>query len=79
VLLGHISGGFVFCVGTGGLEQYTGWDMLAALKGMNISEEEFTAALDDILQRLDLHGIGDESREDVLAIAYSLKDIIIRV
>ncbi|PRY12431.1 hemoglobin [Pontibacter ummariensis] len=68
-----------FCAGTGGLEQYTGRDMLAAHKGMNISEEEFIAVLDDILQVLDQHGIDADSRKDVLAIAYSLKDNIIRV
>ncbi|GAA4430547.1 hypothetical protein GCM10023188_17300 [Pontibacter saemangeumensis] len=68
-----------FCAGTGGLEQYTGRDMLAAHKGMNISEQEFIAVLDDILHVLDQHGVDEESRKDVLAIAYSLKDNIIRV
>ena len=68
-----------FCAGSGGLEQYTGWDMLAAHKGMNISEQEFIAVLDDILHVLDQHGVDEASRKDVLAIAYSLKDDIIRV
>jgi hemoglobin len=68
-----------FCAGSGGLEQYTGRDMLAAHKGMNISEEEFIAVLDDILLVLEQHGIDEESRKDVLAIAYSLKNNIIRV
>lgn len=68
-----------FCAGTGGIEEYTGKDMLAAHRGMNISEEEFMAVLDDILQVLDQHKIDEESRKDVLAIAYSLKDNIIRV
>jgi hemoglobin len=68
-----------FCAGSGGLEQYTGREMLAAHKGMNISEEEFIAVLDDILLVLEQHGIDEESRKDVLAIAYSLKNNIIRV
>lgn len=68
-----------FCAGTGGQEQYTGRDMLTVHKGMNISEAEFMAVLDDILQVLEQHGIDEESRKDVLAIAYSLKNSIIRV
>jgi hemoglobin len=67
------------CAGSGGLEQYTGRDMLAAHKGMNISEAEFMAVLDDILQVLEKHGVDEASRKDVLAIAYSLKNNIIHV
>lgn len=68
-----------FCAGSGGLEQYSGRDMLTAHKGMNISEAEFMAVLDDILQVLEQHGIDEDTRKDVLAIAYSLKENIIHV
>lgn len=50
-----------------------------AHRGMNISEQEYLAVVDDILATLDKHKIDDQSRKDVLAIAYSLKDEIIRV
>ncbi|MBL7971448.1 MAG: group 1 truncated hemoglobin [Prolixibacteraceae bacterium] len=65
--------------GSGGPEQYTGKDMLSAHRGMNISEEEYMKVIDDILHALDKNKIDDQTRKDVLAIAYSLKDQMIRV
>ncbi len=37
------------------------------------------AAVDDIMSMLDKHGIDEQSKKDVLAIAYSLKDEIMHV
>lgn len=68
-----------FCAGSGGEEAYTGRDMESAHRGMNISEAEYMAATDDILKTLDKHGIDEASKKDVLAIAYSLKEQIMRV
>jgi len=68
-----------FCAGSGGPETYTGRDMVTTHKGMNISEEEFIAVVDDILGALDKNGVGEQERKDVLAILYSLKGEIIRL
>jgi len=68
-----------FGAGSGGPEQYTGRDMRTAHQGMNISEQEYLAVMDDIMGVLDRHGIDDVTQKDVLAILYSLKDEIIRV
>jgi hemoglobin len=68
-----------FCAGAGGPESYTGKDMLAAHKGMNISEQEYLAAMDDIVGALGKNGIDDASKGEVVAILYSLKGHIIRV
>jgi hemoglobin len=68
-----------FCAGGGGPQAYTGKDMLLAHRSMNISEQEFVAALDDTLAALDKNGVGAEERMEVLAILYSLKDQIVRV
>lgn len=65
--------------GGGGPEKYEGRSMLEIHRGMNISETEYIAVLDDILKSLDAHGVDEETRRDVLAIAYSLKDEIVRV
>jgi len=65
--------------GSGGPEQYSGRSMPEAHRGMNISEQEFIAVVDDILGALDKHKIDEQTRKDVLAIAYSLKDEIIHV
>jgi hemoglobin len=68
-----------FAAGSGGPEKYTGKDMRAAHKGMNISEQEYVAVMDDILAALDKNGIDEATKKDVLAILYSLKGEIIRV
>lgn len=65
--------------GSGGPEQYSGRSMLDAHRGMNINAHEYMAAIDDILSVLDKHEIDEQTRKDVLAIAYSLKDQIVHV
>lgn len=67
------------CAGTGGPQTYTGRDMLTAHRGMNISEEEFVAVLDDIMEALDAHNVGQREKEELLMISYSLKPEIVRV
>ena len=64
--------------GAGGPEHYAGKDMLATHRGMNISEQEYLAVVDDIMGVLERHRIDGGTRKDVLAILYSLKGEIIR-
>ena len=66
-----------FSAGSGGPVTYTGKDMPATHKGMNISPAEYMCVIDDILLVLDKHKIDEESKKDVLAILWSLKDMII--
>lgn len=66
-----------FSAGSGGPVTYSGRDMPATHKGMNISATEYMHVVDDILRALDNHKIDDESKKDVLAILWSLKDMII--
>lgn len=68
-----------FCAGAGGPAPYSGRDMLTTHKGMNISEQEFIAVVDDILGAMDKNQLGEDERKDVLSILYSLKGEIIRV
>ncbi len=65
--------------GSGGPAQYTGRSMGDAHRGMNVSEEEYMAALDDILAALRKRAIDEQTQKDVLAIAYSLKGDILHV
>ena len=67
------------CAGTGGPQTYSGKDMLAAHKGMNINEQEYVAVLDDILDALNANDVGQREQEEFLMIAYSLKDDILHV
>lgn len=68
-----------FCAGAGGPEAYSGKDMLATHKGMNISEQEFVAVIDDAMAALESNGIDAATRNDVLNIFWSLKGQVIRV
>ena len=68
-----------FCAGAGGPETYTGKDMLATHKGMNISEQEFVTVIDDAMAALETHNIDPATRNDVLAILWSLKGEVMRV
>ena len=67
-----------FCAGAGGTEKYTGRDMRAAHQGMNVSEQEFLAVVDDVMGVLGRHRIDDTTQKDVLAILYGFKGEIIR-
>jgi hemoglobin len=68
-----------FCAGSGGPQAYTGKDMPTAHKGMNISEQEYLAATDDIVGAMEKHKLSEDTKKDVIAILYSLKGGIIRV
>jgi hemoglobin len=67
------------CAGSGGPEQYKGKNMVDAHRGMNVSEAEYMAALDDIMAVLERHRIDEATRKDVLAIGYGLKNEILHL
>ena len=68
-----------FCAGCGGPEPYTGRDLVLTHRGMNISEQEFVTVIDDAMAALDTNGIDPATRNEVLAILWSLKGEVIRV
>jgi len=68
-----------FIAGSGGPSVYEGKDMLSAHRTMNIDEAEFIAVLDDAMQALDMNGIGQREKEEVLYILYGMKNDIVRV
>lgn len=76
-LKGHLCA--FLSMGCGGPEQYTGRDMVTAHRGMNINETEYMAVLDDIITVLDKHNIDEQTRKDVIVMAYSLKGEILHV
>ena len=65
--------------GTGGPTNYTGQDMLAVHKGMNVSAAEFMAVLDDALAALTENGVGQPEQEEMLYILYSMRSEIVAV
>ena len=62
-----------FGAGSGGPEQYSGRTMRDTHRGMNISDEEYAAVTDDIMQTLAKHDIDEQTRQEVLTIVQSLK------
>ena len=69
-----------FIAGTGGpADAYKGKDMLETHKGMDISEEEFIAVLDDALEALAKNDIDQRTQEEVLFVLYSMKGDVIHV
>ncbi|HBC56283.1 MAG TPA: group 1 truncated hemoglobin [Gammaproteobacteria bacterium] len=68
-----------FISGTGGPDVYSGKDMVATHKGLNISAQEFMAALDDALDALQKNEIGQREQEEVLYILYSFRSQVVGV
>ena len=65
-----------FSAGSGGPVEYKGRDMPSTHKGMDITAHQYMCVMDDILSVLDEHEIDEESQKDVLAILWSLKELI---
>lgn len=68
-----------FCAGIGGPQRYEGRDLRRAHAGMNISEQEFLATVDDIVAALQSQGIAAAEVNEVVAILYSLKGEVLRL
>jgi len=67
------------CAGFGGTEQYTGEDMLTAHTGMNISETEFNAVVDDVLSALETHNVAQREKDEILCALWSMRPEIVHV
>jgi len=69
----------LFCSGIGGPERCEGRDPRTAHAGMNVSEQEFLATMDDIVAALASHGVANAETDEVVAILYSLKGEVLRM
>ncbi len=67
-----------FCTGLTGVATYTGRPIADAHAGMNITDEEFCAVLDDIIEALDSNGIGEPERSEVIGMLYGMKPDVVR-
>ncbi len=72
-------GTLFFCMGAGGPEKYEGRDMRTVHAGMNISEQELIATIDDFVAALQARGIGPTEVNEVVAVLYSLKGEVLRL
>ncbi len=63
-----------FCSGIGGPQTYSGEDMVATHRGMNINDEEFNALVDDVMKAMDQCSCEKTEKDEVLCILWSMKD-----
>ncbi|MDT4882323.1 hypothetical protein FQZ97_1182650 [compost metagenome] len=66
-------------MGAGGPQRYEGRDLRTAHAGMNISEQELIATIDDFVAAMQGQGVGTAEIHEVVAILYSLKGEVLRV
>ena len=57
-----------FTAGLGSPPTYTGKGMLGAHKDASVSEQEFQAAINDIVGAMNKNGMDEGSKNDILAI-----------
>lgn len=68
-----------FSMGSGGPNTYDGMDMLSAHKHMNISDNEYMAAVDDLMIALTIADVGDREKSEVLYIFHTLRPEVVGV
>jgi hemoglobin len=68
-----------FCTGLSGVDTYEGRPLPKAHAGMNVTEQEFVAVLDDILAALAAEHVGELEQAEVLKILYGMKPEIVRL
>lgn len=64
--------------GSGGPSAYSGRDLPIAHRGMNVTEQELIAAMDDIVAALQANGHDRSVQNEIVAILYSLKGEVLR-
>ena len=67
-----------FCMGSGGPQRYEGRDMRTAHAGMNVSEQELVAAIDDFVTAMRAQGVGAAEVNEVVGMLYSVKNEVLR-
>lgn len=62
-----------FAQGTGGPAAYSGRGLLEVHRGMNINEQEFVAACDDLMAVLQARGVGEREQQELLTAFFAMK------
>jgi len=68
-----------FCMGSGGPQRYEGRDLRAAHTGMNVTEQELVAAIDDFVAAMQSQQVAAPEVNEVVAILYSMKGEVLRI
>ncbi|MGV3525299.1 MAG: group I truncated hemoglobin [Candidatus Sericytochromatia bacterium] len=65
------------CQASGGPCVYTGRDMISVHTGMNITEVQFNALVEDLIKSLDRHRVPAREQQELLTLLASMKEEII--
>jgi hemoglobin len=65
------------CAGSGGPCQYKGKDMVSAHKGMNITDAEFGALVEDLVAALDKNKVPAKEKSELLGILGPMKPAVV--
>lgn len=65
------------CAGTGGGCAYTGRDMVSAHQGMNISDADFSALVEDLVKSLNKFKVPQQEQGELLGILGPMKPAIV--
>jgi truncated hemoglobin YjbI len=65
------------CEATGGPCKYKGLDMVTSHKGMNITDEQFGALVEDLIKTLDKFKVGEPERTELLTPLAGMKGDIV--
>ena len=65
------------CEASGGPCKYKGLDMVTAHKGMNISDAEFGALVEDLVKALDKFNVGETEKNELLGALGGMKGDIV--
>lgn len=68
-----------FAQATGGPEVYEGRGLRGTHEGMNVSDQEFVSAVDDVMAVLRKNGVGDREQQEVLAAFFAMKDEVLHL
>jgi hemoglobin len=68
-----------FAQATGGPEVYEGRGLRGTHQGMNVSDQEFVSAVDDVMAVLRRNGVGDREQQEVLAAFFAMKDEVLHL
>jgi hemoglobin len=68
-----------FCTGLTGVPTYEGAELTEVHRGMNISEAELVAVLDDAVDAMQSLGVGELEQAEVLAILYGMKGEVVHL
>jgi hemoglobin len=65
------------CQAAGGPCTYTGKNMVEAHTGMNITEEEFNALVEDLVKAMDAKGVPQKEKDEILGVLGPMKSDIV--